>query len=142
MVMGDPVRLAWYGSTGPTSQNLGLYYPGTNSPYPFLSTDFLIIDSIMGTGSSTGLGYLLSAPAGQLEPVQSTMMLIFGFGMIGSWVDLRTEAMSGPQGILPSVFYTDPTPVVSLTGTGHVVHSPGTFKPSWMASLTPGNSAT
>ena len=137
MLNGDPVRLGYLGTPGSTSVAMGLYSPGTNSTYPFSSTDFLILDSICA--QSYGAVFLLSAPAGYSAatfPPQSTVLLTFGFGIIGSWFDPNTQGMSGPQGIIPSVFCIDSTNSVQLNGTGHVIHSPGTSKPQWMAANT------
>jgi hypothetical protein len=78
--------------------------------------------------------YILSAPAGQTAVTQSTIMLSFNTNDLKHWVDPGTDGMSGPQGVIPSIFATVTGNTFYLTGTGHVVHSPGTFVPSWMAT--------
>ena len=138
---GDPVRLSYIGVPYLNSVAVGLYIPGTNSTYLFRSTDFLVIDSILGFCQQSA--YLLSAPAGQSTALQSTVLVGVPTGSgSGNWIDNYTQGMSGPPGIIPSVLGTVPGAPVFVHGTGHVIHSPGTTKPQWMAPLTPGNSAT
>ena len=149
MVHGDPIRYAFYGSTGSTSQSIQLFVPGSNSTYSLLPTDFLYLDSFNGSAiSATGtalangfIGALLSAPAGQSTILQSTLMLPFGTAGT-DWHSGHSEGMSGPQGVLPSVLgnpisANGSTANLAVAGTGFVVHAPGVTRPTFLNSQVP-----
>lgn len=146
---GDPVRLGFFGSTGSTSVAIGLFYPGTNSTYPFAATDFLYITSLHATGTtSTGaapinglIASLLSVAAGASTATSSTVLAAIASASI-SFTDVGSEALSGPQGVIPSILpntlnTSASTYTLSLTGCGFVVHSPGTTRPSFLNSQQP-----
>jgi len=134
-VHGDPVRLAYSGTPGSTSAAIGIYYPGTNSTYPFSSTDFLIIDAFTCNCQDGDWGAITSSPQGSSTVVSSTLLASIGSQYTsGVWLDPGTEACSGVQGVIPSIFTKFSNSLVIFGGTGHVVHSPGTSRPSWMAA--------
>jgi hypothetical protein len=136
---GDPVRLALIGVVGTTSVAIGIYTPGTNSTYPFSSTDFLVVDAFTVNADDFNYSVLLGAPAGQPSfPIpSSTVMAPLGVGIVnGTFADSGTEGMSGPQGVIPSIVTDNLESFVVFAGVGHVRHAPGTVKPSWMAANT------
>jgi len=137
MQHGDPIRFGFVGSTGSTSVPLGTFVPGSNTPYVPLSTDWFYLTSLnvftLGTYgvvivSSTGMTYA--------QLTSSTLLLPFNSQIdLGFWHSDGSEAVCGPQGVVPSVLTApyDSTAINTIGGTGFVVHGPGTGKPPWMA---------
>lgn len=130
---GDPIRIGLVATPGATSVSIGLYLPGTNTLYAMLPTDFLFITSLRCTAN--GEVDLLSAAAGASAVSAST--LLASFQSTGYWKEVGSEALSGPQGVLPSVFTPVNTTAVALSGTGFVQHAPAITRPAFLAPLTP-----
>jgi hypothetical protein len=149
---GDPIRWAFYGSTGSTSQAISLFYPGTNSTYTLLATDFVYFTSFMEcvlgnnvtAANGTGGWALLSLAAGATSTSFAASTLLMTGGSAATSAHLwaaadMSEAISGPQGVLPSILAspTNSTIFYAVVGTGFVVHSPGTARPSFLNSQVP-----
>lgn len=134
MLTGDPVRFSFYGSTGPSSVALPIFYPGTNTPYLLQSTDWVYIVSMLQTGADFPIVFILTTPAGTSTLNSSTVLLSFNSEL--AFYDGQTEAMAAPQGVIPSVL--EPTgSLIAVQGSGFVVHAPGTTRPAFMNSLVP-----
>jgi hypothetical protein len=68
----------------------------------------------------------------------STLLLSFSGATAASfWHEELSEALSPPQGIVPSVLGSSSTAVQAISGTGFVVHSPGYTQP-WQITNVPG----
>ena len=136
---GQPVRWNFLGSTGSTSQSINIYLPGSNTLYNFQANDWMYFTSFeesVISGVVTAPWYILSAPAGQTTITASTVLLTGGCAADGAhyWTDSsNSEAISGPQGILPSILFTSSTGTAlftCVTGTGYIVHGPGYQTPN------------
>lgn len=137
---GDPLRFAFVGSTGSTSVPLGVFIPGSNTPYIPSPTDFFYLESLIAWSPDNATMSVVSATGITFAQItSSTILLSFNPGL-GFWEDVSSEALSGPQGVVPSVIASISTAMCLVGGTGHVVHSPGTSRPSWMAPALPDNS--
>lgn len=134
MKNGDPIRIGFDAAASSTSSStLNLYTPGTNTLYTMLPTDFLYITSLLC--NSAGAVDLLAAAAGASAAASST--LLASFNSTGFWEEVGSEALSGPQGVQPSVLATAGAPSTKITGTGFIVRSPGTTRPNFMNSQVP-----
>lgn len=132
MQNGDPVRIGFVGTPGSTSASLGLFVPGSNNPAAFDQFSFLYITSLLC--EANGVANIIFLPAGSSTLVSSTIAA--SFLSTGNWHDGHGEAMSGPQGVIPSVYTPVSTTAVNITGTGMICRSPGYIQP-WVAPGTP-----
>ena len=132
---GQPLRFAYVGTAGSTSQPFSVFLPGSNNSYTPLSTDFFYLTSMTVTsGYSVAICSSTGITAAQITASTLLLALYPGTG-IGFWHEEGSEAVAPPQGIVPSIIDTlDSTNVLVAAGTGYVIHSPGTSVPSWMAT--------
>ena len=134
MPNGMPVRWNFIGSTGATSQPIQLYLPGTNTQYTLAANDWLTLMTMNISADTAGQAVILSAPAGTSVINNSTLLISFGGTdtATGEWHDECSNAMCGPQGVLPSILgvSTSSTTFFYVSGTGFVEHGPGYQTPN------------
>lgn len=146
---GDPVRISFLqGNSANNNSTVSIFDAGSNVPYPFAATDFFILDSItvVGMGASTtalqgnNVVQVINAPASTQSAgtgvAVSTLMLNFPI-LGGFWMDHTEQGMGFSQGQLPTIGCSGGAFTIFAGGTGHVTHSPGNSRPSFLNSQVP-----
>lgn len=130
---GEPVQWSIAKSAATISSStvaINIFYPGTSTARVLLSTEMFTFMSLLG-GSFTSNTFIVKSPASTNSTnaltANNLLFLVASDGT--SWHDDGTGAMSGLEGVIPSVI----TPIATatagypfdtwITGTGFITQS-------------------